>query len=273
MGFKEFMGRLWFGAKKNAPKILTVGGISLMVTGTVLAVKATPDAMEAIEEKKKEEGHERLTLVQTIQATWKCYIKSALSIGVGSFCLIEACREGDKRQAALMATVESGRNVINEFMEYRRFVAERVGAAKEAEIYNQTAQEMVNRNPPPPDMPDKTVADGQAPKPMCFDYSFGRYYYVDYETAREAVNKLNNEINTGLNGYVSLNDFYSEIRVSTTDIGDMVGWSTETGLIEIPDKEDLRYAGTPGGWPCWVLEFTNPPQYEYQFFRKRTGVR
>jgi len=50
--------------------------------------------------------------------------------------------------------------------------------------------------------------------------------------------------------------------------GDFLGWNTETGLIEIPDKDGLRYAGTPNGWPCWILEFANPPQYEYQFFRK-----
>ena len=268
MSFKTFVGNLWGGAKRNAPTILTGLGISLMVTSTVLAVKATPDAMEAIEEKKKEEGHEHLTMVQTVQATWRHYLMALTAMVGGGTCLISACREGNKHNAALMATVEAGRNVIQEFNDYRRFVAERIGPKKEAEVYNQAAQEMVNRNPPPPAMANRELIDGQAPKPVCYDVSFGRYYYVDYDTVLAAVNKLNNEINTGLNGYVSLNDFYEEIHVETTQCGDYMGWNTETGMIEIPDKDCLRYAGTPSGWPCWILEFTNPPQYEYQYFRK-----
>ena len=153
------------------------------------------------------------------------------------------------------------------FMVALSFMQERIGEKKEAEVYSLAAQKNVERTPPPPDM-DKEFIDGQAPKPVCFHASYQRYFYADYETVREAVNKLNYEINNGINGYASLNDFYCEIHVPPTEFGDYVGWNTETGLIRIPEKEDLRYAGTPGGWPCWVLEFENPPQYEYQFFRK-----
>ena len=41
--------------KKHMPEILTGIGIAGMVTTTVLAVKATPKALELIEEKKEEE--------------------------------------------------------------------------------------------------------------------------------------------------------------------------------------------------------------------------
>ena len=268
MGFKSFVGGIWDGMKKNAPTLLTVSSISLFLTSTVLAVKATPKAMEAIEEKKQEEGHEQLTAMQTVQATWRFYIASLAAAVGGTVCGIAALTEGNKRIAALVTAVESSRNVIQEFNDYRKFVAEKIGPKKEAEVYNQTAQEMVNRNPPPPSMANRELIDGQAPKPVCFDTAFGRYYYMDYDTVLAAVNKLNNEINNGLNGYVSLNDFYEEIHVDTVQCGDFLGWNTETGLIEIPDKDGLRYAGTPNGWPCWILEFANPPQYEYQFFRK-----
>lgn len=268
MSFKSFVGKIWAGMKRNAPTLLTGLGITLMINGTVQAVRATPEAMKDIEEKKKEEGHENLTLVQTVQATWKRYIWSMVSMFGGSVCLIEALKEGNKRSAALMAAVESGRNAIQEFNDYRKFIREQIGPKKEAEVYNQAVQESVNRNPPPSSMANQELIDGQAPKPVCYESDFGRYFYVDYETVVAAVNKLNNEINTGLNGYVSLNDFYMEIHVDTTKYGDMLGWSTETGLITIPDKDCLQYAGTPNGWPCWVLEFTNPPQYEYQYFRK-----
>ena len=238
-----------------------------MLTGTVVAVKVTPKAMEAIEEKKEEEGHQQLTMLQTVQATWRYYIwVLAAELGGATF-LIGALKEGEKRLSAVMTVAEAGQNVVREFQDYRRFMAERIGEKKEAEVYNMAAQQTVNRNPPPANM-DKQFIDGQAPEPVCRNQADGRYFYKSYETVLAAVNKLNDEINNGLNGYVSLNDFYSELRVETTDIGDLIGWSTETGLIKIPDKDCLRYAGTPNGWPCWILEFENPPQYEYQFFRK-----
>lgn len=269
MGVKQWLSGIWAGTKRNAPTILTISGISLFLTSTVLAVKATPKAMEAIEEKKKEEGHDSLTMVQTVQATWRCYVMALAAAVAGTACEIAALNEGNKRIATLMAGVEAGRNLAQEFRDYRNFIAERIGQKKEAEVYNQAAQEMVNRNPPPPAVANQELIDGQAPKPVCYEASFGRYFYADYDTVIAAVNKLNNEINTGLNGYVSLNDFYEEINVDTVQCGDYLGWNTETGLIEIPEKGNLRYAGTPSGWPCWILEFVNPPQYEYQFFRKR----
>ena len=267
MSVRNFFGNMLAGFKRHAPAWLTAGGIGLMLTGTVLAVKATPEAMRRIEEMKEEEDHDELTVLQTIQATWRCYIwAAAVEIG-GASCMIGALKEGEKRLSAAMAVADAGQNLLREFQDYRRFMQERIGEKKEAEVYNMAAQPAVDRNPPPADM-DKEFIDGQAPKPVCYHKAYERYFYCDYETVKAAVNKLNYEINNGLNGYVSLNDFYDEIRVETSEFGDMVGWSTETGLIEIPDKESLRYAGTSKGWPCWVLEFTNPPQYEYQFFRK-----
>ena len=267
MSLKQWFGSVWEGAKRNAPTILTTSSIGLFLVSVIEAAKATPQAMEAVEEKKKEEGHIELTAVQTVQVTWRFYIKSALAFFAASGCAIASLKENNKRIAGLVVTAEAGKNLFQEFQDYRKFVAEKLGKNKEAEIYNNAAQEVVNRNPPPATMKPEFI-EGQAPRPICFHAAYGRYFYADYETIREAVNRLNERINSSLEGYVSLNDFYYEICVDATEFGNMVGWSIETGLIKIPAKEDLRYAGTPDGWPCWILEFENPPQYEYQFFRK-----
>ena len=268
MNLKGWFGNVWSGVKRNAPTILTAGSVSMFLLSTIEAIKATPKAMEAIEQKKEEEGHMDLTAVQVVQATWKCYIKALLAFGCGTGLAFSALHENNKRIASLLATAEAGRNLLQEFQDYRKFVAEKIGKNKEAEIHNQAVQQVVDRTPLPASMADSQLIEGQAPKPICFDSFSGRYLYADYETILAAVNKLNNEINTGLNGYVSLNDFYDEIHVSTTEAGERLGWSIETGLIAIPEKQHLQYAGTPNGVPCWVLEFDNPPQYEYQFFRR-----
>ena len=74
MGLKQWFGNVLAGAKRHAPAILTTSAISLFLASTILAVKATPKAMEAIEEKKNEDGHVNLTALQVVQVTWRYYV-------------------------------------------------------------------------------------------------------------------------------------------------------------------------------------------------------
>lgn len=268
MGLKEFGMKIWSGYRQHKPGILTAFSITSMLYGTIEAVRVTPQAMEAIEEKKKEEGHESLTAVQTFQCCWKIYLRAAIAEGVGIGCGLAALNENNRRIGSLMTAVNGLENGLREAQAYRHLVIDKLGAAKEAEIRQQAVQQMVDENPPPADM-RRDYEDGVAPKPVCKDVEFGRYYRLDYDDAIRGINKMNQKINSSLEGYVSLNELYDEWGVDRIEFGDRIGWSTETGLIEIPERDCLRYAGTPNGWPCWILEFTNPPQYEYKYFRKR----
>ena len=54
MDFKNLISAAKKGAVKHSPTILLVCGIGGMLTSIVWAVKETPKALEAIEEKKKE---------------------------------------------------------------------------------------------------------------------------------------------------------------------------------------------------------------------------
>ena len=268
MSAKEWFLKQLGNAHRRLPDILTYLGISNMLLGTFLAVKATPDAMEKIEDKKEEEGHDRLTITQTIQAVWKCYIWAFLAEAIGVVNITAGRMESNKREATLMLVANGAEMGMREFQAYRKYVAEKIGEKKEAEIHNQAVQTVVDRNPPPPEMTNREFIEGVAPVPICYDIQFGRYFYASYDKVLAAVNKLNQRITTGLEGYVSLNEFYLEIDVPTIGEGDKLGWSLETGLIEIPTKEALEFAGTPNKTPCWVLEFVNPPQYEFKFFRQ-----
>lgn len=263
----------WFdnvkhAAHQNAPSILTGVGLGCMLGGTILAVKATPKALEKIEKKKQEDGHAYLTAGQTVEATWKCYIWAAASYIVGTGCVIGGVAESNKRQAALSLAAAAAENGIREFREYRQFVANEIGQQKEAMIHNQAMQAMVNQNPPPPNMcPERDFIEGDPRLPACCHVDFKRYFYLDYETALAAVNKLNHQITTNICGYASLNDFYYECNVEPIKMGDRIGWNQEIGLLAIPEKRDIDYCGTPGGWPCWILEFINPPKYDFNYFR------
>ena len=73
---------------KHSPEILIGLGIAGMVTTTVLAVKATPKALRLIDMKKEELEVDNLTPVETVKATWKCYVPAAVSGAVSIACLV-----------------------------------------------------------------------------------------------------------------------------------------------------------------------------------------
>lgn len=264
----NFLNKLGETAKRRMPELLAAGGIGSFILSQWLMYRARPAAEQHAEEFRAANGHVSLTFAQKIQATWKDYIWSLLADGIGITLILASLGENNKRIAALATSCDVAYTGLREFAEYRKTIAQEIGTQKEAEIYGQTVQEQINKNPPPPSM-SNDVVDGQAPKPICYDATFGRYFYCTYDEVLAAVNKLNNDINTSIEGYVSLNDFYEEIGVAPVEFGNRLGWSLETGLLSIPAKSDIQYAGTPNGTPCWVLEFRNPPQYEYQFFRRR----
>jgi len=86
---------------KHSPEILTGIGIIGMITTTVMAVRATPKALILIDEKKKEEGSEALTPIETVKTAWKCYIPAAVIGTASTFCLIGASAVNAKRSAVL----------------------------------------------------------------------------------------------------------------------------------------------------------------------------
>jgi len=75
----KFLTNVKSSLSKHSPEILVGIGITGMVTTTVLAVKATPKALKLIEETKKEERKDKLTPIETVKATWKCYIPAAVT--------------------------------------------------------------------------------------------------------------------------------------------------------------------------------------------------
>ena len=261
---------------EHAPAIFAGLGISGWLTATILAVKATPRAMESIEQKKLEEGHESLTVAQTIQATWKHYIGSALSAAAGTGVTIASVAEGNKRYASLAGAYDVALNGLREYEQYKIAAQQVLGQKQTKEVDQQVTQAQVAQNPPTQSntMPPRNPAacpepvDGVSPVPICYIPAFGRYLYMSYDTALAAVNKLGAKIVGGVEGYASVNDFFTEVNASSIDLGEYLGWSLETGVPKIPERDYIQYTGTPNGTPCWVLKFTNPPQYEYKFFRQ-----
>jgi hypothetical protein len=248
----DFSKKAILTLKKHSPEILTGVGIAGMLTTTVLAVKATPEAMRRIEKKKRDEDHKTLTAVQTVQASWKCYIPAAVTGVMSTACLIGASTLNGRRNAALATAYSLSETALHE---YRDKVVETIGEKKEEAIRESIDKDRVERNPPSQEI---LMAEGCG-KTLCYDATFGRYFYSDVETLRHAANKLNRQMNVMSEPYVSLNEFYMEINLPTVDAGDALGWNMYRGAIELEFSSQLANGSTP----CLVMSFKVMPDYKY----------
>ena len=242
--------------RRKSPEILTGVGIGGMITTTVLAVRATPEALRRIEAKKKAENHKNLTAVQTVQAAWTCYIPAGVTGTVSVACLIGASAVNGRRNAALATAYSLAENTLRD---YRSKVVETIGEKKEEAILDAIDRDRVERTPPPSNTSEVPMTEGAVAPVLCFDAMFGRYFYSDVETLRRAANKLNWQMNNCSESYISLNEFYMEIGLSTVDVGDELGWRTDRGLIELRFSSQL----VNGHTPCLVMSHSNPPEYGY----------
>ena len=243
---------------KHSPEILMGIGITGMLTTTVLAVKATPKALALIEQKKKELDVDKLTPVETVKTTWKCYIPAAISGTASMVCIIGSNSVHAKRYSALATAYKISETA---FSEYRDKVIDTIGEKKERTVRDKISKEQVENNPV-----HKTdiIVTGKG-STLCFDPLSHRYFYSDLEKIHRAANNLNYEINTDpFNDGVTLNNFYFEIGLPGTIIGDKMGWNLQTGMIKIQPSAQIVEAGEEHeGEPCIVLNFENPPQYDY----------
>lgn len=237
---------------KHSPEILTGLGIAGMATTTVLAVKATPKAMKLIEKKKNDmnlTSEDKLTVGETIKVAWKPYIPAAVTGTMSIACLVGASSVHLRRNTALAAAYHLSETALTE---YKEKVVETIGKNKEKTIRDKVNKDRVEKNPPT----DKEIiltGDGDT---LCYDYHSGRYF----KTTIDKLKKIENELNARLlrEDYISLNDFYDELGLSFTKLGDDLGWNVSKGLIEFSFSSQLV-----NDTPCLVLNYNVAPQHDY----------
>lgn len=235
---------------KHSPEILTGLGITGMVCSTVLAVKATPKALDLIEERKYELDTYELTGREIIKTCWKCYLPSVITGGVSVACLIGANKVNNKRNIMLATAYNLSERTLTE---YRNKVVDVIGEEKEREIRSSVANDRVaNKN-----LSDAIIVCDKG-NTLCYDTISGRYFKCDADKIRKAENILNRKLMS--DAYVSLNDFYDLIGLPFTQIGDDLGWVFNGDMIEIQISACLSEDDTP----CIVLDYSIEPKHDYQ---------
>lgn len=260
---KEMFGNLGTTLKDKSPVILAVTGVGGMATSAVMAVKSTPKAMKILQDKEKEKG-EPLTCEEKVKSAWRCYIPS-IAVGVTSAALIfTSTGIYSKRNAQLsndyakLAThAEITRMALRE---YRDKVIETVGEEKEAEIRQAAAKEGVpyiirdEHHSRKSGRRDMAFAVGEC---LCLEPTSGRYFRSNINQILDAMNRINNQINTG-QPMASFNDWLYELELDDVEGGCYVGWNLNKLM-----KLDFYAELAPNGEPCVVIDYISKPTDDY----------
>lgn len=238
---------------KRSPEILTGIGIAGMISAGILAVRATPKALELIREREDELKVEKLPVGETVKTTWKCYIPAVSTCILSAACIIGASSVHAKRNAAIAAAYKLSEKAL---IEYKDAVIETIGEKKELEVRDKMAEKCIEKDP----VSKTEVIVTDKGSSLCYDSISGRYFKSDIETIKRAENVINKQMLSDM--YVSLNDFYDEIGLDFTKVGRELGWSVDDGLIDIHFSSQLADDGTP----CLVVEYYTPPRYNFDRF-------
>lgn len=235
--------------KKNATTILSSVGAVGVVATAVLAVKATPKALQNLEIAKEEKGEE-LTNFEKVIVAGPTYIPAVL-VGVSTIaCIFGADRMNKRKQAALM----SAYTMLNSaYSEYKNKVNELYGDDANRTIQQAIANDKYEEQEQP--------ADG---KQLFYDEYSQTFFRAKPETILRAQYEINKEVQ--VNFYATLNEYFDIVGLPKTDYGDELGWSSAQ-LYDYYWSDWVEFwhesAETEDGTEYHIIHITDPlPDFE-----------
>lgn len=250
MNFKEVRENVISTVSEKSPEILVGIGLAGMLTSTVLAVKATPKALDILAEAEEYNEYGELTTVEKVKSTWKCYVPAALGYCASAACIVASATTNKKRNIVLAGAYKATESAL---IEYRNKVAEVVGEEKEKEIRESVIKDRGETGKP-------IITCLGKDEYLCYDELSGRYFKSDIDRIKKVVNDMNYKL---LNDNIlSLNEFYYELGLKPVDAGYTQGWDISKGMIEVSFTSALSEDDVP----CLVMDFDNRPQANFDKF-------
>lgn len=233
----------------HSPEILTGVGIAGMVTTTVLAVQATPKALEDIREYEEAvlRDHEKIKPIDVVKVAWKNYIPAAVTGTVSIACLIGASSVNARRNAALATAYTLSEKALTQ---YKEAVVETVGEKKEREIRDTVAKNKVAKDP----VNNKTIIYTGKGDSLFYDDTCSRYFKSNIDKINKAILDLNKRMRDEME--ISLNEFYYEIGLEGNKVGDYLTWSIDDEYIDVTFSAVLV-----NDEPCTVMSFNTVPKH------------
>lgn len=235
-----------------SPTILTCFGVVGVVGTAVMAVKETPKALRLIKAKKNELQKDKLTPVELVQTTWRCYIPSAL-IGAGTITCIIGIGVMDRRNQAALTSAYA---MLNESYKQYRQAAKRVyGENADDRIHAEMAKDAMVADRAWGYQVYNMDMDPASEHLLFYDLASKKYFNTTMAAVLNAQYHVNRNIS--IRGDCSLNEYLSFLGVDGVEHGDEMGWDI-THMVEDCDAYWLDFDNSKeileDGLECIVID-------------------
>ena len=243
--------------KRQSPSILTCMGAVGLVATTVLAVKATPKAMELIKQDSRinHDGDPyAYTPVEAVQSCWTCYVPAGMAGATTLICIFGANMLNQRHQASLV----SAYGLLDQsYKKYRQAAKSVYGEDANKKIKAEMAQDVYmsgmsgfsNGTTYLPHLDDSECC-------LFYDDHSRRYFNSTLAAVINAEYHINR--NLQLRGWVSINEFYEFLGIDHIKGGEDVGWRLdsmyESGLTWLDFENE--YIELEDGMICYRVMAT-----------------
>ena len=269
--------------KKNSAEICMGVGAGSLVASTVLAVKATPKAVEAIKEEKEKQDipeDQKLPFKDTVRVTYKYYIPAAgcmagglTGVGVGTHIFRKQRKELQAKNASLglaLGAAEAG------IATYQKEIEERCGKEVAEEVYTKAKDDATEyvRQQEAVNSKKSTVRDVESTgegDQLFYDPFLGKFFRSSSDSIHTAVAQLNAYITGHPEACASYNDLLDYMNREQTKFAEDFGWNmyqsiegTRKGQGPVWVRIMNRGVTAPWGEPALSLEFERDPVCPYK---------
>lgn len=250
---EQFMCKSKKYLRNHSPTILSGIASVGVIASTVMAIKATPKALQLLEDATNEKDDE-LSKTEVIRIAAPAYIPTAITCLSTIICILGANALNRKQQASLMSAYA----LLNDsFKKYRDAAVNVYGDDADSKIRAEMAEmTYVSHDGYSVYNPDM---DFESEKLLFYDFYSQRYFNATIAAVVNAQYHLNR--NLMLRNYVTVNEFYNFLGINIIEKGDDVGWNMDylmtSGLLWL-DFENKHTRLEDGMECCIISPFINP---------------
>ena len=239
--------------KRNSSTILTGIGVVGVVATSVMAVKATPKAMQLIEQAKEEKGEE-LTKFEVVNVAGPAYIPAVVMGASTIACIVGANILSRRQQASLMSAYAV---LDSSYKDYKKKLKELYGEEADTEIRHEIVKDKYR---------EEYILDEDGDE-LFFDSVTACLFHSTTEKVLAAENRFNK--NYMLSGYASVTEYCDTLGIPRKDWSSEFGWSLDAGgafygyswLDFIHEK-----VVTDDGIECTIITLSSEPTADYLGF-------
>jgi hypothetical protein len=242
----------------NSPTILSGLAVAGVLGTVIMAIRATPKAVKAIDEEinyrmdemRADDSDPELSVSETANICWQFYIPTMLMGATTITCIVMANHISTRRYAAVSSLLALAETAARE---YEKKVEETIGEKKAQKIHDDVAQDHIDKHP----IESSAVVLTGKGEHLFFDSFSARYFKSDVETIRRLVNDFNQRLLRCAPMFLPINDFYYEMGLESIEMGDEMGWNAEDNMLEVSTSS----AKVVKGEPVIILEYKVWPKH------------